>query len=582
MNLMARMIPNFDTSQLEHGSEAPVYEALRDHLHNDFVVLHSFPWLRRWRKYGALAEGEADFVVLHPRHGLLVLEVKGGQDIRYEGGRWFRRSAHGPREFQDPFRQAQRNMHALLNIVEQRSGNRIKTGDFVYGYAVVFPHVDYGGTPPPHADSAIVLSRRHLPFMEQAIKTAFRAWGRGSRELRRDKYATLLYDCLMPKFKIVRRIGPDIASASEILFELTQQQAQVFEGLYAQDRVLVEGVAGSGKTFLALERALTFARAGKRTLFVCYNSALAAWLRRQVKADPRTRKYRSYLTVQNFHSLAKELAVKAGVRFRPAQGGQLTPKFWDEEVPDLLEQAALDHDVRGIEVRYDALVVDEAQDFSLGWWYALMQSLLREEDSPVYAFMDPNQSLRGDVEEPPIKFDTNFSLNINCRNTRKIAVASASLLELESRSFARAPAGTTLQILRARSSAQQSGLVLRELNRLFGDGDIKPQQIAVIGPRSKAKGSLSRVDNVKGVPLITNSDEWSNGQGVLVTTSRSFKGLEADIVLLYDLGGFGKLFQKKDLYVACTRARVLLIAIAHGAECLAVFERAWEVSEAET
>ena len=579
---MARMIPNFDTDQLEHDSEVPVYEVLRDHLPNEFIVLHSYPWLRRWRNKGTLAEGEADFVLLHPRHGLLVLEVKGGQDIRYEGGRWFRRSAHGPREFQDPFRQAQRNMHALLDIVKQRSGNRVHKRDFVYGYAVMFPHVDYSGAPPPHVDPAIVLSRRHLTFMDQAIMTAFRAWGRRSRVMQRDQYETLVFDCLMPKFKIIRRIGPDIASASEILLELTQQQAQVFEGLYAQDRVLVEGVAGSGKTFLALERALAFARAGKHTLFVCYNSALAFWLHRQVQEDPRTGEYRSHLTVKNFHALAKELAAKVGVRFRPAQGGQLTPKFWDEEVPDLLEQAVLDHEMRGINVKYDALVVDEAQDFSLGWWYALTQSLVREEDSPVYAFMDPNQSLRGEVERPPIEFDTKFSLKVNCRNTRKIASASASLLELESRSFARAPAGTSLKILRARSAAQQKGLVLRELRRLFGGGDIKPQQIAVIGPRRKAKGSLSDVDEVKGVPLITNSDDWGDGRGVLVTTSRSFKGLEADIILLYDLAGFGNLFQKKDLYVACTRAKFLLIAIAHGAECRTALERASQASEAET
>ena len=259
----------------------------------------------------------------------------------------------------------------------------------------------------------------------------------------------------------------------------------------------------------------------------------------------------------------------------------MTPKFWDEEVPDLLEQAILDHDIRGIDVRYGAMVVDEAQDFSLGWWYALTQSLLRGEDSPVYAFMDPNQSLRGEVERPPIEFDTTFSLKINCRNTRKIAAASASLMKLESRSFARAPAGTTMRILRARSSREQYDLVLRELRRLFTDGGIKPRQIALIGPRSKAKGSLASVDKVKAVPLITNSEDWYDGRGVLVTTSRSFKGLEADVILLYDLGDFGKLFQKKDLYVACTRARFLLIAIAHGDECLAVLEKASLVSEAE-
>ena len=107
-----------------------------------------------------LVEGEADFVVLHPSRGLLVLEVKGGKTIQHDGYRWFRATQHGPREFQDPFKQAQRNMHALLDIARERSGGRIRKRDFVHGYAVVFPHLDYEGSPPPHADKAIIISRR--------------------------------------------------------------------------------------------------------------------------------------------------------------------------------------------------------------------------------------------------------------------------------------------------------------------------------------------------------------------------------------------------------------------------------------
>ncbi len=579
---MATMIPSVDTTELEHGSEAPVYGALRDLLPDDFVVLHSYPWLRSWRNEGALAEGEADFVVLHPKHGLLVIEVKGGRKIEYEGGRWFRGSAHGPREFRDPFRQAQRNMHALLDIVKQRSGNRVTKDDFVYGYSVMFPHVDYNAPPPPHAAPAIVLSRRHLPFMDQAVASAYRAWGSGSRELRRDQFNTLLHDCLMPKFRMIRRIGPDITSASERLMELTEQQYQVFEGLYGQDRVLVDGVAGSGKTFLALERALSFAREGRRTLFVCFNSALAGWIRRQVNEDPRTADYRTDLTVRNFHALAKELATKADIPFGPAEEGPATQRFWDEEAPDLLEQSILHHDMHGADVRYDALVVDEAQDFSLGWWYALTESLLRGDKSPIYAFMDPNQSLRHEIERPPIKFDATFSLRVNCRNTRKIAMASASVLELESRSFSRAPIGATLQLIRARSPAQQKGLVTRELRRLLDDGDIRPDQVALIGPRSKVNGSVSALDEVNGVPLTASPEAWRDGRGILVTTSRAFKGLEADTVILYDLGHFGKPFQKKDLYVACTRAKFLLLAIAHGPDCIQVIEAAFHASEART
>lgn len=575
---MAQMIPSVDPSQLRHASEKPVYVALRDELDDEYVVLHSYPWLRPSRG-DALREGEADFVVLHPSRGLLVLEVKGGDSIRYEGRRWLRETKKGPYEFQDPFEQAQRNMHALLKIVQGRSGQRIRKRDFVHGYAVVFPQVDYEDPPPPHAAKAIVISRRDLPTMAEAIERAFEAWTDEPRVLPRERYWMLLNDCLMPRFRVIRRVGPDISQTADELLELTETQAQVFTGLYAQHRVLVEGVAGSGKTFLALHRALAFAREGKQTLFVCFNKELAAWIRRQVKEDPTTTNFRELLTIKHFHGLAADLAREAGIAFSPEDGGARTEAFWNDEVPDLIEQAVLELDEDGPAVHFDAIVVDEAQDFSLGWWYVLTQSLLSESDGPLYAFMDPNQSLRGEVQRPDVEFATTFKLTINCRNTRRIALASASVLQLEPHLYARAPAGTTLRVLRASSSSQQKGLVIQELCSLLQQEDIPPGHIAIIGPAAKDKGCLSNLAEIAGVPLVTSAEQWRDGDGVLVTTARSFKGLEAEVVLLYDLGGFGRLFRREDLYVACTRAKGLLIIIVHGDECHEVIKIAQAASE---
>lgn len=576
---MARMYPDVPPSELEHSSEEPVYVALRDQLGDDYAVLHSYPWLRPWRG-DALLEGEADFVVVHPQRGVLVLEVKGGETIRHDGRRWFRETANGPKEFQDPFVQARRNMHALLDIVRERSGRRLGNDDLAHGYAVVFPHLDYDGTPPPHAHKAIIISRKHLPMMAQAIEAAYKAWTdapNAAPPLGHEQYRLLLHDCLMPKFRVFRPVGPDISTAAERLLELTETQAQVFEGLFVQDRVLVEGVAGSGKTFLALHRALAFAREGKVTLFVCYNKELAAWLRAHVEGDATTAGFRDLLTVKHFHSLAADLAREAEIEFRPQAGGPLTDAFWNDEVPDLMEQAVLS---LGEAAQYDAIVVDEAQDFCLGWWYALTNSILTKPDGPLYAFLDPNQSLRGEVQWPEIEFGARFKLTINCRNTQRIATASSSVLSLTPHIFKRAPVGGALRVLRAGTDRQQKGLVLQELRSLLQREGVTPQQIAVIGPAAKDKGSLADVSDVDGVPLVTSTLTWRAGGGVLVTTARSFKGLEADVVVLYDLGGFGQLFKREDLYVSCTRAKALLIAIVHGDQCREVIAAAQAASEA--
>jgi hypothetical protein len=576
---MARMYPDVPPGDIEHASEEPVYVALRDQLGDDYAVLHSYPWLRPWRG-DALLEGEADFVVVHPQRGILVLEVKGG-DVRHDGRRWFRDTLSGPKEFQDPFTQARRNMHALLDIVRERSAKRLGKENVAHGYAVVFPHLDYEGSPPPHADSAIIISRRHLSMMAQVIETAYKAWADVARPLAHEQYRMLLNDCLMPKFRVFRPVGPDISKAAERLLELTETQAQVFEGLYVHDRVLVEGVAGSGKTFLALHRSLAFAREGKRTLFVCYNTELAAWLRAHVEEDPTTSAFRDLLTIKNFHALAADLAREAGIPFKPAHGGPPTEAFWNDEVPDLMEQAVLSLAGERRAQYVDAIVVDEAQDFCLGWWYALTNSVLSKPDGPLYAFLDPNQSLRGAVEWPEIDFGARFKLTINCRNTRRIAAGSASVLSLKPNIFKRAPIGGALRVLRAGSDRQQKGLVLQELRSLLQRESVAPEQIAVIGPGGKDKGSLADVSDVDGVPLVTSTLAWRAGGGVLVTTARSFKGLEAEVVLLYDLGGFGPFFKREDLYVSCTRAKSLLIAIVHGDQCKEVIAMAQAAAEAE-
>src|ERR1700733_1208695 len=96
---MARFIPDVIPEDIVHDSERVVYEALRG-LPAGFVVLHSFPSLRPTRDLAGepLREGEADFVILHPGRGLLVLEVKGGKP-ELMGRTWSR----GGTQLRDPF-----------------------------------------------------------------------------------------------------------------------------------------------------------------------------------------------------------------------------------------------------------------------------------------------------------------------------------------------------------------------------------------------------------------------------------------------------------------------------------------------
>jgi superfamily I DNA/RNA helicase len=116
-------------------------------------------------------------------------------------------------------------------------------------------------------------------------------------------------------------------------------------------------------------------------------------------------------------------------------------------------------------------------------------------------------------------------------------------------------------------------LVLAELRQLLRQG-IKPQQLAVIGPAALEKGPLRQHRDSDGVSLIDDASDWRRGAGILVTTARAFKGLEADVVIVYGLGSFGQLFTVTDLYVAWTRARHRLILVCQAGEIRSAVEAA--------
>lgn len=571
---MAIMHPNVAPEQIIHGSERDVYVALRDQLPDSYRVVHSLPWLRPERDGidTPLREGEADFVIFHPDYGLLVLEVKGGEEMFARGQQWFRKLSKHDKPITNPFEQARRNMHALTDAIEERTGGRLKCNKYVYSYAVVFPHGRATGLLPLDVADRILIDVDRMPELERLIEKAFRAFPQNIGKLQRAEFIEML-DVLLPRFQILRPLSPQIDASREKLIELTENQALAFRGLFCNPQLLIEGVAGSGKTLLAIERALAFAREGTRCLFVCYNKELAHWIREQLACDFDRAEVAKLVDVYHFHALAAELAAESGLPFDIPSSFAEQRQFWDEEAASILE-AASDSLFAMTESRYGALVVDEAQDFAELWWYALFPLVQNAENGLIFVFMDLAQSLREQASPPPFHFPARFILNVNCRNTKRIAQLSAELVALKTLSPAGTPTGVDVRMLRAAAPSQQIGLVSNELRRLLETEKLVPQQIVLIGPAARDRGSLKGLNEVAGARIVTSAAEWRAGKGVLCSTARSFKGLEADVVIVYDLAALTPGFTPADLYVACSRARHVLILITHDDRIRRVLEQA--------
>ena len=79
---MARMIPDHRPCDTNSKGERDLYTIFKTELPDDYVVIHSLPWLcSAVNKVDPQAKptGEIDFLIVHPEKGLLVLEVKSGE-----------------------------------------------------------------------------------------------------------------------------------------------------------------------------------------------------------------------------------------------------------------------------------------------------------------------------------------------------------------------------------------------------------------------------------------------------------------------------------------------------------------------
>ncbi len=551
---MARLIPRIALDEITVMSEREVAWRLHEQLPETCVVYHSYPWLRADRNdrtgLVTLKEGEADFVVVDPEHGVLVLEVKGGQ-IEYDAATraWTRVEASGRVVgIRDPFEQARRSAYELQDRLD-RAFPRGGGLPCAFGYAVVFPDCVYTGLLPPGADAGVVLTAKDLDQFATRMRRALGMW-RGDRPS-----VTLtggemddIQRALSPPFRLLPVLFRQIEEQEARLCRLTGEQMQMLDFLQAHPRAAVQGVAGSGKTLLASAQAQRFAEEGKRTLLVCYNKALATWIRERMPE-----RYAGLLTVRHFHALCYEMSRAAGLDFQPDPAH--VDEFWQHTAAELLSEA-----IEKTGERYDAIVVDEGQDFDEEWWFPLELIQRDEAAGAFYVFSDPAQNLflRDGARGPAL--GAPYMLPTNCRNTREIVATCGRVSGLAIRVRDDAPAGTPSEVHVCAPGAAQVARAEQVVREWIAKGRLAPRQIAILSAHEKSRTSLAGLDAVGGVPVILDPHAWLAGEGILFATVRSFKGLEADAVLMIDVEPEGRnpRFTRADFYVACSRAKHLL------------------------
>lgn len=558
---MARMIPELTQDQLRElpsRAEARFYEACKRQLPANVLVIYSTTWLYRDGR-GQLREGEGDFAIIDPRSGVFAIELKGG-GVSVDGstGRWASIDRHGTRhEIKDPFRQASKERYALR---DQLTGHllwrRWRGTQLLLGHAVMFPDI-HDVIPlvgPDRARQLIGIDdnmRDLVAWFAQVV--AF--WHRADADSLGVEGVRLVEDILCRSVEVRPALRSLLDDAEQTRLRLTANQAKVLRILGGRKRAVISGGAGTGKTLIAVEKARQLSESLPSVLLLCYNRPLADALAATVRDQPR-------ITVLNFHQLCerriascratagKDLLKEA----QEAYPGTGDKHLFDVQMPYAL---ALSNEV--LEDKFDALVVDEAQDFSDDYWFSVEELLRDSDDGPFYIFIDENQALYRRHTNLPVK-DEAFHLTANCRNTAPIHRVGYVYYTGAPVDEPELP-GQEVRRVAIEGDTAQADAIASSIRDLLGEG-VRPEDITLLLAK-QPKAMLYALVQAQRLPggVAWSIEGPGRRNGVLVDTVARFKGLESPVVVLW-LGDETVAREAwETVYVGTTRAKSLLYLV---------------------
>lgn len=536
MDSMVHLIPNdrVEEEMNNSGAEWILYNKFKT-LDDDYYVFHSLNIPVKEKNSTYLEEKEIDFIIFNPYYGILCVEVKGGS-IKGENNRIYQAPRNNPENFHEinPIHQIKKPKYKMIK--ELRSQYPQNAQNFT-GYAVNtltwFPDVEErsieGTLPMDYRLYSRTLWKEHTMDIEKSIVSVF------EKQLVKRPYTeknnqaiSAVLNTIAPRFNAIMPLQDIFNYNKEKFYRMTNEQIKVMSSLENNRYVFVEGLAGSGKSLIALASAKNLTKNNNRVLIICFNKFLKEHFKNSLE------EYSNLINVMNIYDLSREIM------------GKIPEKFYASAQSKLL-----DYIIENIHTfDFDHIVVDEAQDFTgdiLSKFYKIAQI----KNGHFHLFFDRHQKhTNNDSIEWVINQDNavHLKLNDNCRNTIQI---SKVITELNKEKPMESKYNINGQIPKIFLNDKDS--ILRKLSeqiKYYYNQSI-PLENMVVLTLSNANDIL--IESITGVNVSLVKKE----NHILYTTARKFKGLEADIVFILDanFNMFNNDVSKNLFYIALSRAQ---------------------------
>jgi DNA replication protein DnaC len=543
---MATMIPDIHKECHEWSHEDVMFDELNQ-LPEDYYVFHSFEIVTI--KGSQVLESETDFVIFHPKKGLICLEAKAGQ-VKYDNGYW--QYGSGKRMKHDgPYIQAKRNKWFLKDYMVEH-GLEYECNNCKKLHAVWFLDVPEsifrGATLPGEGDLRITLTADSFGHIQECIDKIFEFEGQDKcvTNLSEKSVQKILERVLAPSFNLISLQQVEQERNKNVFKRMLREQVALLNYLDEQNNAIINGLAGTGKTVMAVEKARRHSEKDEKVLFLCYNAFLNEHLR-ETYPYPHV----SYYTVAG---LSQKLCEKVDYK---ALQEKLTQMFLEGTFP------------------YQHVIIDEGQDFGKEEIDEVeIIELLRknaieneERNGTFYLFYDKNQMVQSKKAPKYIEeADCKLTLYRNCRNTENIALTSLRLLGSDKapKLYPDAVMGDLPEIGFCATKEETIALLNAEIDKYIDAGY---NSITILTCKTEESSIIAD---------CCKDSKYNYKRGyVKFTTCRKFKGLESDVIIVVDIDKDTFADEGEQLmYVGTSRARFKLSCVINMSEdeCLNLME----------
>jgi hypothetical protein len=329
-----------------------------------------------------LAQDVPDFVVVHPRHGVCAIEVKDWSAGAYRqadngaiecmsGGAW-RPTTEQPRYQAYRYRSTIYEHFFALPDDAERPTQVIRAVLVLPQFATI--------------KAQRLFERTAVSEREHSVRVF------GGEVLQGSAESLVKATCPHPNVASLTRlerhlVESDAVRESRTPVRLSEGARNIANNPNNARRRRVRGPAGCGKSFGLAARAARLAAEGKEVLVLTFNTTLANYLSNLVSARCKELQANPGLvTCTPFHGFCSRLVDDA------EQAGFVAKEYEELEWFDEVVVKASDVCSAGYERRFDAVLIDEGQDFTLDWWTLLREHVVLPEGEMLLV-ADPTQDV---------------------------------------------------------------------------------------------------------------------------------------------------------------------------------------------